>query len=209
LVGPWGTVDQRALDAIKYWLQHAHHPSFICVDGQLQTKDRAVQTRPFEAAGFFSVVNKWLRSQTSLPIWWSEWYASTSTMGPARPRQWVALTTVSLFRLSTSGTSVAALWDPEQYGGSSTPGLWTPTSTSAGGQPTPLARVFEYFTRYFAPGTPASLVQRTQGVTGLVSNARYIAVNTTSRRQTAAMGGVAITLQPYEIAMGRTRANSR
>ena len=208
IVGPWGTVDQRALDAITYWLKNAHHPSFVCVDGELLTKDAATLTNPFGAAAYFAAIDKWLRGQTQLPIWWSEWYTSTPTVGPATPQEWVALSAVALFQLSASGASVANMWDPEQYDGSSTPGLWTSTVNASGGQPTPLAPVFESLTSNFPPGTRETLVGPVNGVTALVSSANYIAANTTGQSQTASVGGVTLTLAPYQVAVGKTATGS-
>ena len=34
LMGPWGTVDQRQLDSIEYWLEHNIGADFVCVDGK-------------------------------------------------------------------------------------------------------------------------------------------------------------------------------
>ena len=34
LMGPWGTVDQRQLDSIEYWLEHNIGADFVCVDGE-------------------------------------------------------------------------------------------------------------------------------------------------------------------------------
>jgi Glycosyl hydrolases family 39 len=208
IVGLWGTVDERALDAISYWLKNAHHPSFVCVDGSLLTKDAATQTDSFGAAAYFAAVDEWIRSQTQLPIWWSEWYASTTTVGPTTSQEWVALSTVSLFQLSVSGASVVNMWDPEQYTGSTTPGLWTSTVNSTGGQPTPLAPVFESLTSNFAPGTRQTLAGPDNGVMALVSDANYIAVNTTGQPQTASIGGVALVLGPYHIAIGKIATSS-
>lgn len=204
LVGPWGIVDRRALDAVSYWLRHAHHPAFVCVDGGLLGKDNAGQTSPFAATGYFTAVNRWLRSQTALPIWWSEWYTSTTTIGPRTPRAWVALTTASLFQLSASRASVALLWDPEQYPGSSTPGLWTSTAASSGGDSTPLALVFECFKQHFPSGTRVELVRPLSGVVALVSGSDYMAVNATNRSQTATIDATTFTLTPYQVASGKT-----
>jgi hypothetical protein len=200
LVGPWGTVDQRALDAIVYWLDNAHHPSFVVVDGGLKTRDGGAQPDPFGATAYFAAVNHWLRARTKLPIWWAEWYANPTTIGPAQSDEWTALYVASLLQLDVSGTTVATLWDPEQYSDSSTPGLWTSTTTSTGGQPTRLGQVFEFLTTYFRPGTSVALSAPAAGVTALAGGDHLIAVNGTASRQTILVGNTSVTLAPYEVA---------
>jgi hypothetical protein len=142
LSGPWGTVDQRPLDVITYWLAHAHGANFIAIDGSTGTRDRGLVTNPYAAAEYFAAVNKWLQERTKLPIWWMEVYAGmpagTSLASPAAAQiSWNAFSV-----LASSGAAAAMLWDPERFSGSATPGLWTSTDTSSGGLETPLAAAF-------------------------------------------------------------------
>ena len=46
MAGPWGVVDQRALDAVTYWLANASGADFIAVDGSNSTKDADLITSP-------------------------------------------------------------------------------------------------------------------------------------------------------------------
>jgi hypothetical protein len=92
---------------------------------------------PKESAAKFAAVNAWLRARTSLPIWWSEVYpipygTSASYTSADEGALWASTMNV----LSTSGASVAFLWQPEGVRGVT--GLWTSTATAAGGQATAL-----------------------------------------------------------------------
>jgi hypothetical protein len=203
--GPWGTVDQRPLDAVVYWLAHAHHPSFLCVDGGLRTKENRSQRNLLAATGYYKAVTKWLRARTRLPIWWSEWYTNTAAVGPSTPRRWVALSAASALQLSLGGASVATLWDPEQYPGSSTPGLWTCTATPAGGQATGLAPLFQWMKTYCRPGTTVRQLGPAVGVIGMRTRTRYVAVNTTSGLKRVAVARRTVILRPYAIVMGTVR----
>jgi hypothetical protein len=135
--GPWGMVDQRALDVVSYWLEHAVGADFVAVDGPASLRDGTFLVSPKESAAKFAAVNAWLRARTSLPIWWSEVYpipygTSASYTSADEGALWASTMNV----LSTSGASVAFLWQPEGVRGVT--GLWTSTATAAGGQATAL-----------------------------------------------------------------------
>jgi len=138
IAGPWGTMDQRALDALAYWLQHKRGADFVSVDGSLAPRDGGAPLEDSVATGKFAAAVRWLRSKTDLPIWWSEvrvgpasWYPDASAIGSA--------TSAALSALASGGTSVALLWCGERCTGMpGIPGLWTPTDTPDGGRPTPV-----------------------------------------------------------------------
>jgi hypothetical protein len=129
--GPWGVIDQRALDAVTYWLAHKHGAQFINIDGGTDTDDRYFPP-PAEGAQKFADVTRWLRAHTAMPIWWSEFYAPQDASGASTP----AAISDALVALRESGASVALLWSSECQPGDVLPCLWTSTFTSTGGRPT-------------------------------------------------------------------------
>jgi hypothetical protein len=136
--GPWGMVDQRALDVVTYWLEHAVGADFIAVDGPASLKDGTFLTSPADSAAKFAAVNQWLRARTSLPIWWSEIYPIPyGASGRYEPAEEAALWTSTMRTLTASGASAAFLWQPEGVPGVT--GLWSSTSSASGGQPTALS----------------------------------------------------------------------
>lgn len=136
--GAWGTLDQRALDVLTYWLRHKRGADFVTVDGNIAPRDGGDPLNPSVAVGKLTASVQWLRERTELPIWWSEvnvgpasWYPDAATRGAA--------TSLALSALASSGTSVALLWCGERCTAmGSSPGLWTPTNTPTGGTPTPV-----------------------------------------------------------------------
>ena len=61
----WGTLDQRPLDVITYWLQHKHGADFITIDAGASNKDNVSKVDPFEEAQKFGDVLQWIRRQGS------------------------------------------------------------------------------------------------------------------------------------------------
>jgi hypothetical protein len=129
LRGPWGVIDRRSLDAVRYWLAHKHGAEFIAVDGHTSTNDG---TYPGAAAGAgkFAAIDRWLRRRTSLPIWWSEFYAESRGRhgSPRRIR-------AALDAMRRTGAATALLWQPECRG-AALPCLWSSTRRRDGGSPT-------------------------------------------------------------------------
>jgi hypothetical protein len=200
LVGPWGTVDQRSLDAISYWLTNADGADFLAIDGSTDTKDNASLADPFGATDLYAATDRWLEQKTELPIWWSEYYAVTPQMAhhPTDP-EWAALSAQALIEIATSGASVALMWDPEQYQGSSTPGLWSSTRADTGGQPTALVSVFTTLRDYFPAGTQATLTTSPSGVLELSSQQHFVIIDTNGEWTQAVTPAGPITLSPWEI----------
>lgn len=114
ITGEWGTVDQRSLDVIEYWLDNAEG-DFITMDGWLGTTDRGLITTAAESAKMFSEVTKWVRTRTDLPIWWSEVHAAIVSPNWNEFEQ-AYVTDVTLEALESAGASVALLWDPQADG---------------------------------------------------------------------------------------------
>jgi hypothetical protein len=138
--GPWGVIDQRALDAVTYWLAHKHGADFISIDGGTDTRDGYFPP-PAQGAQKFAAVTRWLRARTTLPIWWSEFYAPKDATGASTP----AAISDALVALRDSGASVALLWSSECQPGDALPCLWTSTFTPAGGRPTPYLQIIRAY----------------------------------------------------------------
>ncbi|TDC25969.1 xylan 1,4-beta-xylosidase [Streptomyces sp. 8K308] len=140
LSGDWGTVDQRDLDAIQYWLEHNAGADFLAVDGWSRTRDG--HHPPAERAGdMFRAVSEWLVDRSELPVWWSEFYAPLAPDGyessPAAIRS-------VLEGMRDGGASVALWWGPE-CDGSGFPCVWTSTRETGGGRPTDYLPVLQEF----------------------------------------------------------------
>jgi len=108
LRGPWGTVDQRALDAFDYWLAHKRGADFVVVDGH--TTDGGGPDE-FAALEKLSAVGWWIRARTELPLWWVEWYVEPADSGWS-VRQQTAVRAAAMIEMASSGVNAALYWNP-------------------------------------------------------------------------------------------------
>jgi hypothetical protein len=140
--GPWGVLDQRSLDVVDYWLEHAAGADFIAVDGGTATRDRGLITTDFDAAAELAAATHWIRSRTALPIWWAEIYPECGdpSASSADPRR-AAVMANALISVARAGASVALLWQPEASEDFRSAALFTDTSTPDGGRALPLVAV--------------------------------------------------------------------
>jgi hypothetical protein len=142
LSGDWGTVDQRDLDAVDYWLEHSAGADFLTVDGWASTNDG--YHPPADRAGdMFRAVSAWLDGRADLPIWWAEFYAPLAADGPESSP--AAIRSV-LNGMRDGGADVALWWGPE-CDGSGFPCVWTSTRQAGGGEPTDYLPVLRDFAR--------------------------------------------------------------
>ena len=153
LTGRWGVVDQRALDAVRYWLRHKVGADFITVDARSGTRDRGLITNDIEATGKFTAVTDWLRRQTALPIWWSEIYpevndANAASNSPHR----AAVAFYALIKVLNSGAKMALLWQPQQDVYLKSVALWTDVKVGGGGQALPLVNGLAWLRSALASG---------------------------------------------------------
>jgi len=141
LRGAWGAIDYRSLETITNWLQYIQNPQnfpgiqirpnqvaadFIAFDGRTAQEGNVPYGNESDATQVFQAVDQWVQQQTSLPIWWTEWYARVANQDvqpdPSQPSapsaEWTAMSTEALMYLATSGASVASMWDPEYCGAS-------------------------------------------------------------------------------------------
>jgi hypothetical protein len=201
--GPWGVLDQRALDAVEYWLEHKHGADFVTVDGGTATKDRGLVTDPFTAAAKFAAVDAWLSVRTSLPIWWAEWYAPSGSHEDQRMR--AAVSTASVLEMAASGARVALAWGPQGDGSTCGDCLWTDTRRADGGRPTPTATAFAALRPALSEGGPVlrAPASPADAVLGFHLGDRCFLINRTADSVAASCAGERKTLGPYAVGWAR------
>ena len=110
----WGTLDERSLDVITFWLQHKHGADFIAVDGSSSNRDGIWLTNEFAAAQKFVDVYNWIRKQpdggAALPIWWAEWYAGLPANTTKSLQYYNALMASGEIYTLSSGAAVLLIW---------------------------------------------------------------------------------------------------
>jgi hypothetical protein len=204
----YGTYDQRPLDVVQYWLQHKDGAGFIALDGTNSNKDNVNSTDPFTAAKKFADLTQWLRSldptrypgATTLPVWFSEWYA-TSYSTTSNDAYNTAVKTYALIQFLKAGGAVALSWGSDGSTPSDT-SIWTPTSKSGGGQPLPFYHVLNTLNDYFSPGTQVydTRVSVPASVEALASSSHVLLVNKTAKTMTVSIDDKAVvSLQPYQV----------
>lgn len=195
--GAWGYLDERTLDAIRYWLAHKAGADFVVVDGPDFPKAGPI-TDPLTATRKYAAVDSWLRRQTPLPIWWAESPVQPAASGWSETRA-AAIRVAAFIQLADSGATVDMQWL-----GKSVPdeGLWTATDQSGGGRPTALARLL--------PGVlpvlryPLSaVVSPHAGVLVASGRGGTIAVNTTSVPVATVMNGNPVLLGPGQVRVAK------
>lgn len=132
--GEWGTLDQRVLDAIEYWLDNNAGADFFTLDGAAHSSDGDwYPTTPEHVTDKFQTVTEWVAERTDLPIWWSEFYVD---LQPNDNGSTPEMIDAALTGMSDGGASVALWWQPECSIPQSFPCLWTSVQQPGGGQPT-------------------------------------------------------------------------
>lgn len=151
----YGTVDQRGLDVIGYWLAHAHGADFLAVDS------RADDERPISAAARaeqYSDLTRWLAETTTIPIWWAEWYMTSWGVEEIGHAEQNARLAAALIEMVGAGASVALRWQPqgeaERHYEGNHESLWSDTRRPGGGQPFPFYFTTRAIASHFPPGTP-------------------------------------------------------
>jgi hypothetical protein len=205
VTGPWGVLDQRALDVVTYWLANKTGGEFVTVDGSPNVSFGDNPTDDFTMGQKFADVDAWIRTQpggASLPIFWAEWYDSPVTL-PSTPEAFGALKGHALAEHVRGGSSVALIWGGLGIDGpSGVDGLYTPTTSADGGAPLPLMGAVQDFHTAFPPGT--ALVKATasnDSVDVLASAAHTLLINETGHALTVSVNGTAATLAPYQVSL--------
>ena len=202
----WGTLDQRPLDVITYWLKYKHGADFITVDGGSSNKDGVWLIDEFAAAQKFVDVYNWIRKQpnggTKLPIWWAEWYAGYPSNTARNLDYYNALITSGEIYTAMSGAAVLLMWEPQgDASGFSLPeGIWTDTGKQEGGQPTKHYYALVAFKAYFGPGTRLyKTTASTEDVTVIASSVKMMLVNHLATQQIVVVNDSSFTLNPYQV----------
>lgn len=195
--GAWGYLDQRTLNAIRYWLAKKAGADFIAVDGRDFPKSGPV-TDPLTATEKYAAVDLWLRQQTSLPIWWMESAIQPADTGWSESRA-ATVRVATLVQLASSGARVGMQWQPQQGGGIPDEGLWTTTKFSSGGQPTALARILPRVLAVLRDPVTVVPGQWSPGVLVTSGSAGTIAINTTTTSATALVNGTFVWLRPGDV----------
>jgi hypothetical protein len=197
LRGPWGVVNQNALDAFEYWFKNKKGADFIVVDGASPTDAHELLPDAFGALSKFSAVTTWLRNKTgNLPVWWSEWYfvPEDDTTWPEPMR--LAVQAASMIEFAESGAATALYWNPQVKKGACQGCMWDPRTGAA----LPTGRLVSDFAKWFPAGAELEAVTASDPkVRVLAQPQRLVMVNTTNAKITATVDGKEFTLQPYEI----------
>ncbi|HEX4817446.1 MAG TPA: xylan 1,4-beta-xylosidase [Nonomuraea sp.] len=197
LSGPWGTVDQRALDAIQHWLDHKDGADFVVVDGASMTTDQGNVPDDFGALGKFGAITAWLREKSGdLPVWWAEWYVEPDNSGWTEERR-TAVQAAAMMEFASSGVTTALYWNPQQKEAGDCAGcLWAPKA----GDEMPMAGLLSGFTKWFPSGVRLADVRSSDDRVRVLAQERQIVmVNTAAEPVSAAVDGRQVTLAPYEI----------
>jgi hypothetical protein len=202
LHGPWGYLAPAAQNALQYWLAHKTGADFVTMDGstEIATSNSAQVANPVTASEKYAAVDRWLRAQTNLPVWWME-----SHIQPASgwsDDQAAAARVATEILMNESGASVGMQWQPQEQTRWADEGLWTSTLKAGGGQPTPLAAdllatmpvLRQRLT--LVPGQPAGVLAATDG-------SQVILVNTNPASSSALIDGVRVPLTPGEVTVER------
>jgi hypothetical protein len=198
--GAWGYLDQRTLDAIRYWLANKAGAGFIALDGR-DFPDNGPITDPLTATKKYAAVDVWLRRLTSLPIWWMESHVQPANSAWSETRA-AAIRVAALVQMATSGARVGMQWQPQQGAGVPDEGLWTSTGFPGGGRPTVLARLLPRILAVLRRPVAVIGGQR-PGLLVASGAGGTIAVNTTSAPATAMVSGTPVSLGPGQVRVGR------
>ncbi|MEV7970391.1 xylan 1,4-beta-xylosidase [Sphaerisporangium sp. NPDC088356] len=197
LRGPWGVVNQNALDAFDYWFKNKKGADFIVVDGASLTDAHQLLPDAFGALGKFSAVTEWLRQKTGdLPVWWSEWYFVPEDGTTWSESMRLAVQAASMIEFAKSGAATALYWNPQTKQGTCQGCMWDPRTGAA----LPTGRLVGDFVKWFPAGAELQQVATSDPkVRVLAQPRRLVMVNTTNARLTATVDGKQVTLRPYEV----------
>lgn len=206
--GPWGRLDQRALDAFDYWNEHKAGADFVVVDGSSYTVDDEMLPDEFGATDKLTAVSKWVRSRTGdLPLWWAEYYVEPGDNKDnrddwAEPHR-LAVQASGLIALARGGVTSGFYWNPQKRGEKCAGCLWSATQLDDGGRELPMLRLLERFAAAFPPGTRYEKVSvaadDVPNVRVLASDRTVLVVNTLDRKISAKIDGKRFDMAGYEV----------
>ncbi len=197
--GRWGSVDQRVLDSVDYWLRHKHGADFIAVDGPTASDDRDVYPDEVTALDKLGAIDRWLRSKTDLPIWWDEYYVEPESLPWAENRR-IAVNAAALIEMARTGVTTALYWNNEAEDDRCQGCLWISTQTRNGGTPGGMLTLLQSFAQWFPAGTRlVGLPSSDHRIKVLAQPREAVAVNVGGDSVRARIGGTTLTLAPYEV----------
>ncbi|MCW2915656.1 MAG: xylan 1,4-beta-xylosidase [Actinomycetia bacterium] len=197
--GSWGSLDQRVIDAVRYWLKNKKGADFLAVDGWSLPEQRQAPVNEFDSLSKFSDVTKWLRGQGGdLPIWWAEWYVGPTGAGWADDRRG-AVQAAAMMELIRGGAATALYWNPQTDTAANCAGcLWS--GPQAGGRGTPTLAMLQNFAKWFPPGTTLMQAKSTNpAVRTLASDKQLLVVNAGGQAAKSDVAGKTLDLGPYEV----------
>jgi len=208
--GSFGVVDQRALDAVTYWLQHKVGAQFISMDGG----PAATNTADFAQGQYFAAVAHWLRSldnakypgAVSLPLIWSEFYPGIkTTSGKLTGQAAVAVDMSSIIQAGMAGVNNMLVWEMEGDANGVSPytgeAVWTSTAQTGGGQPTPFYDALQELQTYFPLGTPVYAASVSGPVLALAGQSHVLIISEINQVTLVDVDGQQISLGPYAVAV--------
>jgi hypothetical protein len=151
----------------------------------------------FAAEQLFGDIDAWLRSQTDLPIWWAEWYATPNSLSDEQQNALLATSVLNMMPVA----SVALRWAPggdadEDRGDQES--VWTDTRRPDGGKPFPFAQTMTGFTDCFPPNTEYRLLE-SRDVRGAAGAHCAMLINTRPDKIAIVYKSQRLTLSPYAV----------
>jgi hypothetical protein len=206
--GSFGSVDQRDLDVITYWLAHKTGAQFVSMDGGPASTDES----DFASGRYFAAVAHWLRTldntaypgAASLPIMWAEFYPGIrSTSGTAAGQEAVAVDVSNVVAAGQAGVDYLLIWEMEGNAAGSSPStgesVWTDTAEVDGGRPTALYAALLELAKVFPPGTRLYRTAIKGPVTALAGRNGIVLVSQSSDDLAVTVNGRETFLGPYAI----------
>ncbi|GAA4077401.1 xylan 1,4-beta-xylosidase [Nonomuraea soli] len=197
LSGDWGSIDQRGLDAISYWLSEKKGADFIVVDAWSTSIENQATPDDFGAVRKFSAITAWLKQKSGgLPVWWAEWYVEPENSGWNDAKR-MAVQAAAMMEFASSGVDTALYWNPQRKEGEECVGcLWEPGT----GRELPMAGLISGFTKWFPNGTAVVPVEVSDPQVKVLAQERMLVmVNTTDAPLSATVDGKQVSLKSYEI----------
>jgi len=196
----YGTIDQRSLDVITYWLAHKKGADFFCLDASTDANDYT-SYEVMAATKKYADLSTWVHQQTTLPVWWSEDYIGTQDT----VKQPAALACMLAWH-ALSGDKVSLRWSPESQDVTSAKtddcNFFTNTLNPGGGYPYANYPVYKNFNLYFPSGTNLMKTTVSDGtsIMAVASKTHRMIINKTGSTKTVSInGGTAISLPAYKV----------
>lgn len=208
VAGEWGGMDQRVLDAFRYWNKNKTGADFVVVDGSSYTVDDELVPDEFAATEKFTEVGRWIREEAGdLPLWWAEYYVEPGDDdddrdGWSEPHR-VAVQAAGLVAMARGGATSGFYWNPQNKGARCAGCLWRSTRLADGGTELPMHTLISRFDREFGPGTRYEkadvAADDVPNVRVLADDKAVLVVNTLDREISAKVDGRRFTLDAYGV----------